>query len=199
MSVTTNPQQQGFGGQAGPSSASSDYNKIWFLVRQMIGRIRTATLVQVQSVSNSGGIDPIGTVDVLPLINMIDGFGNPTQHGTIFNLPYCRVQGGANAIILDPKIGDIGVAIFADRDISTVKSSATQGGGNNQANPGSRRRHDWADGLYVFSVIANPPIQYIQFTDTGINIMCPALITITAPIVNVMGVLQVNGVPVEVP
>ena len=33
----------------------------------------------------------------------------------IHNVPYMRIQGGANGIILDPAIGDIGIATVCDR------------------------------------------------------------------------------------
>ena len=45
-----------------------------------------------------------------PLVNMLDGAGDATEHGTIFGLHYTRLQGGANAIILDPQVDDIGWA-----------------------------------------------------------------------------------------
>ena len=183
--MANNPQL-GFAGQAGVASASSDYNKIWFTIRQLIGKLCTATVVRVEAVSNSGGVSPIGTVDVTVLVNLIDGLGNATEHGVISGLPYCRVQGGQNAIIIDPQVGDVGVAVFAQRDISAVKASKGA-----RSNPGSRRRYDWADGIYLFSIIAQAPFQYIQFTPTGINIQ--------SPIVNILGVLEVNGVPVSVP
>lgn len=196
--MTTVQPQKGFAGQAGASSASSDFNKIQFMIRQMIGRMCTSIPVRVQAVSNSGGVSPIGNVDVTPLVNLVDGLGNATEHGTITGLPYCRVQGGQNAVILDPQVGDIGVAVFAQRDISAVKAGGWVSG-LKRFMPGSRRRYDWSDGMYLYSIMSDTPAQYIQFTDTGINIMCPTLVTITAPIVNVMGVLQVNGVPVDVP
>lgn len=205
--------QQGYVGWAGLSSATSDFNKIWFMCRQLIGRVRTATIVQVMAVSNAGGIEPIGTVDVMPLVNMVDGLGNAYEHDTIFGLPYCRVQGGTNAVILDPQVGDVGLAVFADRDISAVKAAAQQGGGNNQKNPGSRRRHDWADGMYLFSLIAAAPKQFVLFNENGITIQDmngnSILMNDTgvgiyslngSGVVNVIGsALQVNGVSLAVP
>ena len=145
----------------------------------MISRIAGATLVQVVSVTNSGGVAPVGSVDVSPMVSMIDGQGRTSPHGIIHNLPYFRLQGGANAIIIDPVIGDIGIAVFADRDLTAVKSTKAPGP------PGSRRRNSMADGLYIGGVLNGAPTQYIEFNGSGV--------TITAPTVTVNGNLVVTG------
>jgi len=156
--------QDGFPGQQQPSSEASPFNGTSFIVDQALRLISTATLVKVVSVTNDGGVSPVGFVDVLPLVNMVDGVGNSQGHGTLHALTYCRVQGGLNAIIMDPQIGDIGVAVFADRDISSVKVN------KGLANPGSLRRFDMADGMYLFSVLGSAPNQYVQFNMAGITI-----------------------------
>jgi hypothetical protein len=43
-------------------------------------------------------------------------------------VPYFRVQGGADAIIIDPKVGDLGIAVFCSRDITGVKRSKEASG-----------------------------------------------------------------------
>ena len=48
----------------------------------------------------------------------------------------------------DPAIDDIGLAICSDRDISALKS-AVASGGSPMVNPGSYRKHDVADGVYL--------------------------------------------------
>lgn len=167
--------QFGYQGAQNPSSATSEYNTHAFVIRQILSQISTATLVQIKAVTNAGGISPVGFVDVLPLVNQIDGGNGAMPHGIIHNLPYFRLQGGANAIILDPQVGDIGIAVFADRDISSVK--ATKGVGN----PGSKRRFDMSDGLYVGGVINGTPNQYIAFSSNGIDIVSPTRIRMAAP------------------
>ena len=81
------------------------------------------TLVQVVAVTNDGGVEPVGFVDVHPMVAQVDGKGQPTPHGVIYGLPYIRVQGGSNAVILDPQVGDIGLAVFCAQDISKVKAT----------------------------------------------------------------------------
>lgn len=148
-------------GQADQTSAGSEFNAISFVFNQLLGRMATGTLVQVKAVSNNGGISPVGTVDVQPMINQIDGGGNATPHGTIFSLPYFRLQGGTNAVIIDPEVGDIGFAAFASSDISVVQQTKAV------SNPGSRRTFDWADGLYFGGFLNGTPTQFIQFTEGG--------------------------------
>ena len=82
-----------------------------FIVENLIGRIQTVTLVQVKAVK-AAGVNPVGTVDVQPMIAQLDGNGNAFAHGIIHNIPYFRLQGGTNAVIIDPKVGDIGMCGF---------------------------------------------------------------------------------------
>lgn len=155
----------GFTGQWEPNSDTSDFNKNLFLIQQTINLISTATLVMVKAVSNSGDVSPVGTVDVQPLVNLLDGAGNSSPHGVLSKLPYFRLQGGQNAIIIDPQVGDIGIAIFADRDISSVIAN------QDISNPGSRRRFDMADGLYIGGYLNGTPNQYVQFNDAGMRLI----------------------------
>ena len=136
-------------------------------------------MVKVMGVTNAGDISPVGFVDLLPLVNQIDGVGNIEPHGTIYHCPYFRLQGGANAVIIDPQVGDIGWAGFADRDISSVV--ATKG----QATPGSRRMFDMADAVYFGGMLNGAPTQYIAFSASGIALTSPTKVTISAPLVEV--------------
>lgn len=168
-------EQFGYAGLAQAGQGDSEFGALQFLINQALARIATATLVKVVSVTNAGGLSPVGFVDVQPLVNQLDGAGNAVPHGVLHRLPYFRLQGGSDAIILDPKAGDIGMAAFANRDISLVK--ATRG----QSNPGSWRSHDMADGLYLGGLLNGTPEQYVQFTEAGIHVVSPSKVTVTAP------------------
>lgn len=185
---------------------------IAFIVRQKIAEISTTKLVQVQTV-HGGGTAGAGTVDVLPLVQQIDGNGNGTSHGVVYGLPWSRLQGGDSAVICDPVAGDIGYVVASDRDISKVKATSAQ------ALPGSRRQFDIADGIYAGSCLTVAPNQYLIFTATGVRLidrngnsvnMGPSGMSLDDVNGNhiVMGVgfvnvitasFQVNGVPVTVP
>jgi len=174
-------------GQQTVHSDGSDYNAMEFLVNSIINKLATTMLVKVIAVSNNGEVSPVGTVDVQPAVHQTDGIGQTTEHGIINGLPYFRLQGGTTAVILDPKIGDIGVAVFCSRDISAVKATKDVGG------PGSRRKYDWADGVYIGLCLGDAPTQYVRFHDDEIEIKCNTKVTVTSPIVSLSGALQVAG------
>lgn len=179
-----------------PGDGANETAEIRFIVQNLLGRVRTTIPVRVMSVTNAGGVSPIGRVDVMPLVQQIDGSGSVTSHGTIYDAPYMRIQGGGNAVILDPQVGDIGLLAVCDRDISAVKASA------GEAPPGSRRRHDLSDCVYLHSIISAAPTQYVQFSGSGITIHSPSAVTVNAPSVTVTAsgsatittpTLQING------
>ena len=172
----------GYGTSQQYTSASGAFNATAFVIQALLGAAAIATLVRVQACTNSGGLSPTGTVDVLPLVNQIDGNGNAVPHGIVYGLPYCRIQGGANAVICDPQPGDIGIAVFADRDISSVVATRAQ------ANPGSARRNSMSDGMLVAFWCAAIPTSYVQFDGAGnINITSPGTVTIAASAIHLDG------------
>lgn len=156
-------------GQRSATSGTSAYNLMAFVFKTLAGRMATATLVQVTAVHPGSGLLQ-GTVDVQLLVDQQDEQGNATPHGVVYGLPYARVQAGAGAIIVDPAVGDIGVAVFASRDISAVKANTAKlaAGSAKTANPGSFRRFDYADGIYLFTALsATQPTDYVQILPAG--------------------------------
>jgi hypothetical protein len=178
-------------GMLRPSSLWGVYNNIRFIVEQALANVQTASVVKVVACSNSGGISPVGTVDVQILANQVSiGAGGQmvgTPHLTMYELPYLRIQGGSNAVIIDPQPGDIGIAVFASRDITNVKSTKAQ------ANPGSFRMHDFADGMYLGGLLNGNPIQYVQFGSGGVTIVSPDTITLQAPNIVLQGAVAQSG------
>lgn len=170
-----------------PWSTWGQYNQIRFAIQQALAKMQTATLVQVQSCTNDGGVSPVGTVNVLPLVNQVDSAGNSVPHTTVYNVPYLRVQGGANAVIIDPQVGDIGIAVFASRDISKVKATAAQ------ANPGSARQYDFSDALYLGGLLNGVPSQYIQFSAAGVVVHSPTAVQVIAPAITLEGNVTIDG------
>jgi len=154
MAETNNPL-------ALPSDFDSEQNGLNFAIQQAMLKLQTALPVRVMAVRNAG-LAPVGQVDIQVLVDMVDGQGNTVQHGTISNVPYFRLQGGTNAVIVDPSPGDIGMACFCSRDISAVKSV------KDAAPPGSWRSHDFSDALYLGGFLNGTPTSYIQITEGGI-------------------------------
>lgn len=176
-------------GQQDLASGNTPFNELSFVVQMMMAKLNVATLVQVMAVSAGPGLAPVGTVDVLPLVNQVDGSGAAMPHTTIHGLPYLRIQGGANAVICDPQVGDVGFCVFADRDISTVQASGAQGP------PGSARRFDLADGLYLGGWCSNlTPENYVLVSDTETQVVFGGTsLTLNGSGATLNGNLQVNG------
>lgn len=151
--------EEAYFGQNTAQTNTSETNTRAFAAQQMMNLISTATLCKVDSITNKGEVSAVGTMSCTPLVNMLDGIGKSFKHGSVNKIIYCRLQGGKNAVILDPKVGDIGLVVFCDRDISAVKQA------KKQANPGSGRRNDFADGVWVMTVLADAPETYVRFTD----------------------------------
>lgn len=155
---------QGYSGQLGLTDDKSDFNSMAFIIEQMLGLVRTCTLVKVVAVDGVGADSPVGFVDAQPLIMQMDGVGQTTAHGVVLNLPYFRLQGGTNAVVIDPQVGDIGLAVISDRDASAVKAGKAEGP------PGSYRRFSLADGIYIGGILNGTPDQYVAFTEAGIKL-----------------------------
>ena len=158
------PNNLGYPGNADPTTLGDQFNALWFIAKQVLSGAWTITLAQVKSVTNAGEVKDTGTVSLQPLVNQVDGQGNATPHDTISNAIYFRYGGKDGAIICDPAVGDIGIMLSSSRDISSVKANKAA------ANPGSSRRFDPADAIYLGAVLSAAPSQYITFTSTGLKI-----------------------------
>lgn len=158
MSDGSAANSQSYQGSENASTAVSDFSTLSFLAEQAVSKVFTGQMVKIVKVTNTPGkLDHIGTVDVLPLVNQVDGRSNATKHQVVHKLTYFRYQGGRHAVIIDPKVDDIGFMIVADRDTSSVIKN------KDQANPGSLRRFDLADGIFVgMNVSKEVPEQYVR-------------------------------------
>jgi hypothetical protein len=185
--VLPSPENSGWAGERQLESGSTEFNAQVFLIQQLISKVNTATLVRVTAVTNSGGVASVGFVDVHPMVNQIDGYKNATPHGIISGVPYFRMQGGANAVILDPQVGDIGIAVFGDHDLSTVKATKAD------ANPGSFRRFDMADALYLGGLLNGVPSQFVRFSTDGVEVLSPSRVRVVAPLIELDGDVRATG------
>lgn len=172
MTDTTDTTQ--YFGQTDPTTSQGDWNSLRFAIQQQIMNLNTSMPVEVRSVTG-GGLGPVGFVSIKILVNQVTGNDMVSEHGEIANVPYLRLQGGTNAVIIDPQVGDIGMACFCSRDISSVKNARAA------AMPGSRRAYDFSDCMYSGGFLNGAPTQYIQFTSGGILIHSPSQGKIEAP------------------
>jgi hypothetical protein len=183
---------QDYLGSQDAGTVGSDYNSREFHTRSIVEQsVRTGGPVKVirapydanGNALTPGSNTPIGYIDVQPMVNQIDGYGNATPHGTVYRVTYYRYQNGLFAIYADPVVGDIGHMVPADRDVSSVYAN------NAVANPGSRRKFDLADGTYFGTSRGNAPQSYlVPQPDGSLNLVMPAGKTLT-----VTGNLHVSG------
>lgn len=173
-------------GQTDQSTAQGDWNQLRFVIQQQMLGLNTSIPVRVMSVQASG-VAPVGFVSIQILVDQVTGNDLTVPHGEITNVPYMRLQGGTNAVIIDPQVGDIGIACFSSRDISAVKNA------RQSAPPGSRRAYDFSDAMYIGGILNAAPAQYIHFTGSGILIYSPSAINMQAPDINVTGRFNVVG------
>lgn len=160
-------------GAADSFSETSAPSALEFTVERVLNRRGTMTMVKVvrapynaqdQDIAQ-GATGAVGYIDVQPLVNQLDGAGKAVPHGTVYGVPYVRYQGGGNAVINDPVFGDKGLMFIAHEDLSSVKATGAQ------ANPGSRRRGAYEDGIFLGVVNGGAdPSQYMSFTAHGIDI-----------------------------
>lgn len=152
-------------GQQDFTTGASGYNAQEFQVQQALRKINTAEPVRVVSVQ-PGAVGPVGMVSVQPLVNLVTGAGDGMEQSELFQLPYLRIQGGENAVIVDPKPGDMGLAVYAMRDTEGVKANRD----GKPANPGSARTYSKGDGFYLGGFLNAAPKRYVMVDDTGITL-----------------------------
>lgn len=151
-----------------PNTEASAFNREDFTIWQQIKRINTAELVIVQAVNEK-------TVDVKPLLNSLAPDNTAVDSGIIYNIPFCTHQGGENAVVIKPEVGDIGLCVYCQRDISGVVSTGKQ------ANPQSNRMFDCADGVYVCSLAGyKQPTRFIEINAESITVSGDVPFTVNA-------------------
>lgn len=152
-----------------------------FLMRQMMAGNSHVALVVVKAVTASTVSGAPPTVDVQPMVAMVDQTGTASAHGVVNAVPTFRYQSGTWAFVLDPQVDDIGVVVCADRDISSAMASQAP------ANPGSFRRFDWSDALYFGGFARVAPDNYVKADADGITIQVKAgkILTINADTLNI--------------
>jgi hypothetical protein len=158
------------GGFQNFATDNSEFNQLTFIIRQMINNIYTAALVRVSK------IDAVKKrLTITPMVSQLDADRQAIPISPIYNVPYVTLQGGGSAVILTPQVGDIGIAVFAMRDISTVKTTGKE------SIPGSLRKYNPADAVYIGGVLNPAPQRTIEITDADIIITTNGAVKVNAP------------------
>lgn len=161
-------------------------NALSYLIRKGIENlVNTVIIVKVIAINE-------GTIDVIPLISLIDAEDNPIEKAPVYNVRYMQLQAGLNGIKLKPVIGDIGILLVSDRDTSKIQEGIAL----------TNRRFNIADGIYLGGIygLNQEPTQFIEIKENELNITGTQTINInggqevnvTAPTVNVKGSTAIN-------
>lgn len=176
-------------GFLGPDDVSSPFNGFAFMIQSMLAGLNTVKVVQVKAV-NAMGKGAVGFVDVQPLVKQIDGVGNAQDHGVVHKAPFFRYQAGGAAVVLDPVVGDIGIMVCSDRDITSVKEN------RGTANPGSFAMMALSDGIYLGGILNGPVTTYVWIEQGKVTVSTDggtSGVVFTPGLVKITGDLQVTG------
>ena len=158
-------------------ASSNPLNSMEFFIRSLISQVVSTSLpVVVTAVERKGEDAGAGYVTVKPLLQPRNNSGDGLEVTTIPKLPYFRLQHGKAAIICDPKVGDIGLAVVAKQDISNINGSTTP------KVPATYRKFDPSDSFYIGGFWGKAPEVFIHLEDEGtIKIKAPTKISMEAP------------------
>ena len=163
-------------GVANYAAGNSQYNALSFIIQQAIReQVNTCIICKVVGVSD-------GYVDDLPLVTQVSGKDEAIAPTTLYHLPFMRYHAGIAAVILNPVVGDIGLAVFAGKDCSNVKVGTSE-----PVPPASFRDNSMANGFYIGGFLNQAPSVFVELTQGG-------AVNITAPGgVNINGSVTVSG------
>lgn len=163
-------------GVANYAASNSPYNSLSFMIQQAIReQVNTCIICKVVGVSD-------GYVDVLPLVTQVSGKDEAIAPTTLYHLPFMRYHAGIAAVILNPIVGDIGLAVFAGKDCSNVKVGTSE-----PVPPASFRDNSMANGFYIGGFLNQAPSVFIELTQgRAVNITAPGG-------VNINGSVTVSG------
>lgn len=158
-------------------TASSELNALHFMIQSIVkGMVNTAIPVRVDSVNRTGEGNGAEYLSATPLVEMRTASGEAIPNVSIPKLRWFRLQHGTAAIIVDPKPGDIGLAIFAQQDVSALNGEATP------VQPGSFRCFDMSDGFYIGGFWGKKPTTFIHLEEEGtIHVVAPQSINEETP------------------
>jgi hypothetical protein len=153
---------------------------IYFVKRLIKSTVNTAIPVRVTAVERNAEGNGAGYLTAIPIVTATSAKGEMIPSVVIPKLPYFRYQHGTAAFICDPKVGDIGLAVFAQSDCSNVR------GESQEKPPASFRKFDMSDGFYIGGFWGKTPTTFIKIEDSGsIDIKAPESLNIESPEVTI--------------
>ena len=165
--------------RSNPSDYLDSYNGLIYIINNVINnKINTAEIVRV--IANNGD----GTIDVMPVIRGVDAEENAIEETPVFGVKFFQWQYGVNAIMAQPAVGDVGLLIVCTKDTKNIQGGIVGDLGMFELESGI-----YLGGLFGFNI---EPTQFINFTDTGIEITTDKDITVNGANVNVNATTAAN-------
>lgn len=130
-------------GLKAPETTSSINNVLDFWYKNKTLNMNTILPVRVKEVNKDG------TVDVEVMILGLDASNKALDSIIIYNNPVLTSSAGSGSFIITPKVEDIGLMAFCQRDISAVASTKSN------SIPNSLRRFSLSDGIYLGALLYN--------------------------------------------
>lgn len=146
--------------------------------------------IEIVMVTAVYGEAPNLKVDFLPLVTRTTNTGAPIPNAQVYGASVWRLQRGSSAIIMDPVAGDIGIALYCDKDSDNARRDRISGA------PNTTRCHSRIDALYLGGLLNQQPDQFIEFADSAINITSPNPVNVTC---SKATIIAPDGVTVESP
>lgn len=129
-------------------SLSNEYESTAFPIQRILSQQNNVMPVSVKDCYRKDGRI---FVDIQVIIKQIDADGHGHSNTTIFEIPYLPLAGGGFSIEIEPQAGDVGLAVFCDRDISSFKETFSE------SLPPSRRKNHSGDAIYLGAfAVPNP-------------------------------------------
>lgn len=141
-----------------PSASKSLVNALDAnMANYLANNVNTAAQVSISGGDAAGPDAPAGTASCQPMVGATDNFGQVMPTAAANGAPYFRLQAGNMAIVIDPRPGDTGLAVYTKAD-----SSGAAAGQEGASPPASNRPFDPANG-FVFGGFKNAaPESYIE-------------------------------------
>lgn len=162
-----------------PSDMSCQGNAVLSLIAGAMKGCVFADIVVVKKVNGKNLI-------VFPLVTGTNASGGSIPNQDVYNVPFIQYQAGNSSVKMTPRVGDIGLVIACDKDITNVKKSKSGGP------PPTQRRHSYSDAVYITAIASlnDDPTELVEFTGSGINIQSPGVVNINGLKVHSNGQLE---------
>lgn len=163
-----------------PANNASDADSLHSNFERLLRGKAFIEIVRVEAIDGD-------TVDIIPLVTQMDLSGAPIENSVIYGASIFRLKRGSSAVIMNPVPGDIGLALFMDKDSDNARSSKEAGA------PNTTRTHSKTDAVYLGGILYDEPTQFVEFADDAIIVKSPLAVIIDSPITHITENVTIGG------